>query len=84
MAAQFQKSVRTWLWLAVMICCVTGSASAIPNPISEVGSMSKMVVQKAFDGTKSVTKESARVVKDVGSTAWTATDSLVSHVRSAF
>jgi hypothetical protein len=84
MSSQFLKSIRTWLSLGVLICCLTGSASAVPNPISKVGSVSKTVVQKAFDGTKSVAKGSARVVKDVGSTAFTATDSLVSHVRSAF
>ena len=84
MSAQFRKSVRTWLCLAVIMICVTGSASATPNPISKVGSVSKTLAQKAFDGTKNVAKGSARVVKDVGSTAWTATDGLVSHVRSAF
>jgi hypothetical protein len=82
MSVQFLKSIRTWLWLVLVICCLTVSASAVPNAISKVGSVSKTVVQKAFDGTKSVAKGSASGERcrhhRMGST-----DSLVSRVRSA-
>src|SRR5579863_6792723 len=84
MSTQFPKSIQTWLRLVLVICCLTVSASAVPNPISKVGSVSKAVFEKAFEGTKSVAKGSAHVVKNAGSTAWTATDSLASRVRSAF
>jgi len=83
MSFKSQKSI--WLWLALMVMMsISFSASAIPSPIAKVGSASKTVVGKTYDGAKTVAKTSARVVKDAGSTAWHASDSLVNHVRSAF
>ena len=83
MSFQSQKSIWFGLALAVMMS-VSFSASAMPKPIAKLGSASKTVLQKTFDGTKAVARTSERVVKDAGSTTWHATDSLVSHVRSAF
>jgi hypothetical protein len=74
-----------WVGAAlVLTLCFTASLSAIPNPISKAGSVSKTVAQKVFDGTKAVVRESGVVIKDAGTTAWHASDSLASHIRSAF
>ena len=83
MSVQSRKS--RWLWLVLALTgCFSLNANAMPNPVAKVGLASKTVMQKTYDGAKSVVKGSAHVVKDVGTTAWTATDSLVNHVRRAF
>jgi hypothetical protein len=73
-------------WLAAVLTAVLFfgmGGSALANPISKITSVSKTVVSKVYDGAKGVGVESARVVKDVGSTAWNATDRAANHIRSA-
>jgi len=82
----FSKSPRsTKLWLGLVLAmCFSVSASAMPNPIAKVGSASKTVVVKTYDGAKSVAKVPVRVTKDVAVGAWNVSDGLVTHVRSMF
>jgi hypothetical protein len=58
------------------------SASAIPNPIAKVGSASETVVQKTYEGAKAVATTSGRVVRDAGSTARHASDSLAPSIQA--
>ena len=81
MSIKSQKSI--WLCLALMLVISFG-ASAMPSPIAKVGSASKTVIRKTFDGAKSVVKVPVRVTKDVAIGVRDAGSGLVSHVRSAF
>ena len=71
----------------------TATASAMPAPIARVGSASKTVMQKTFDGAKTVAKVPVRVVRysvigakdvvvDIGVGAKDVGASVVHHVRS--
>jgi hypothetical protein len=81
----FKSQRSIWLWPALTVMMsISFGASAMPNPIAKVGSASKTVLQKSYDGAKTLAKTSRRVVKDAGGTAWHASDSLVNHIRSAF
>lgn len=81
----FKSPKSTWLWLGlVLTMCFSVSATAMPNPIAKVGSASKTVVQRTFDGAKSVAKVPVRITKDAAIGVKDVGDSLVTHVRSAF
>ena len=74
--------IRNWLWLGLAIAMSSVAVSAMPAPLARVGNASKTVIQKTFDGAKTVAKVPVRVVryavvgaKDVGA-------SVVNHVRS--
>lgn len=81
----FQSLKSSWLWLAlVLTMCFTVSANAMPNPIAKVGSASKTVVQKTFDGAKRVANVPVRITRDVAIGVKDVGNDLVTHVRSAF
>jgi hypothetical protein len=74
--------IRNGLWMGLVLLMSSVAASAMPAPIARVGTASKTVMQKTFDGAKTVTKAPVHVVrygavgaKDVGV-------SVVHHVRS--
>ena len=82
---------RLWMGLVLAMCSVT--ARAMPAPIARVGTASKTVMQKTFDGAKTVAKVPVRgvrygvigakdVVVDVGVGAKDVGASVVHHVRS--
>ena len=83
MSCKSPKSIRLWLVL-VLTMYFNVSASAMPNPMAKVGSASKTVAQKTFNGAKSVAKVPVRIAKDAVIGVRDVGSSLVTHVRSAF
>lgn len=74
--------IRNGLWMGLVFLMSSVAASAMPAPIARMGTASKTVMQKTFDGAKTVAKVPVRGVrygavgaKDVGV-------SVVHHVRS--
>ena len=85
--------IRNWLGMVLVFAMSSVAASAMPSPIARVGTASKTVMQKTFDGAKTVAKAPVRgvrygvigaknVVVDVGVGAKDAGASVVHHVRS--
>ena len=65
--------IRNGLWVGLVLLMSSVAASAIPAPIARMGTASKTIMQKTFDGAKSVAKVPVHVVrygaigaKDVG------------------
>ena len=74
--------IRNGLWIGLVLAMSSVAASAMPAPIARMGTASKTIMQKTFDGAKTVAKvpvHAARYgaigAKDVGV-------SVVHHVRS--
>ena len=85
--------IRSWLWLELALLGSSIGASAMPAPIARMGTASKSVLQKTFDGAKTVAKVPVHAVKygvvgakdvvvDVGVGAKDVGASVVHHVRS--
>lgn len=85
--------IRSWLGLGLALLMSSVTASAMPAPIARMGTASKSVLQKTFDGAKTVAKVPVRVVRygaigakdvvvDVGVGAKDVGASVVHHVRS--
>ena len=55
--------VRNWLWMGLVLAMCSVTASAMPAPIARVGTASKTVMQKTFDGAKTVAKVPVRGVR---------------------
>ncbi len=74
--------IRNGLWIGLVLAMSSVAASAMPAPIARMGIASKTIMQKTFDGAKTVAKVPVHAVrygaigaKDVGA-------SVVHHVRS--
>lgn len=65
--------IRNGLWVGLVLLMSSVAASAIPAPIARMGTASKTIMQKTFDGAESVAKVPVQAVrygaigaKDVG------------------
>ena len=85
--------IRNWLWMGLVLAMSSVAASAMPSPIARVGTASKTVMQKTFDGAKTVAKVPVHVVRygatgakdvvvDVGEGAKDVSASVIHHVKS--
>lgn len=55
--------IRSWLWLVLAIGMSSVAVSAMPAPIARVETASKSVMQKTFDGVKTVAKVPVHAVR---------------------
>ncbi len=85
--------IRNGLWIGLVLAMSSVAASAMPAPIARMGTASKTIMQKTFDGTKTVAKVPVHAVRygaigakdvvvDVGVGAKDVGTSVVHHVRS--
>lgn len=84
---------RNGLWVGLALLMSSVAASAMPAPIARVGTASKTIMQKTFDGAKTVAKVPVHAVRygaigakdvviEVGVGAKDIGASVVHHVRS--